>query len=322
MGRLLVGFARDDEGRFGSPQRVGGHGERPGDGGPRRRRAPGPAGLDMRQMGGADTGGFRQLLHRDAEAQPADPDRVLVQRERVQPIPRKEGLVVRVVRAPDGWRPVARSGEDGEQRRDPGGVYFPQPHLDGKAGERGADGPVHPVEDGPVFGVEPGGEPDRGAAPETHRIGQELAEMAVIGGPELGLDHRQRPGPAVAAYQVGAEPPDRGFPRQRFEVEPERVAETAQIIGHREPGDEIAGLAAPHGCGVDVFETPERPVHRELRFSGGKGCGHEKGRRQFRRPISRPWQIYAKTRPESSNLFIYEQFCRRSFDTRLRRYSG
>ena len=133
--------------------------------------------------------------------------------------------------------------------------------------------------------VEPGAEPDDDIGLEPLRVGQNLAEMAVVGGSELRLDHHRAAGAAVAAHEVGAEPPHRGLPRQRFEIEPERVAETAEVVRHHQPGDEVGPLVLPDGGGVDGFEKRKGPTfHRAVLRSAMWGQGHEKGRRNLRRP--------------------------------------
>ena len=110
--------------------------------------------------------------------------------------------------------------------------------------------------------------------------------MGVVAGSELRLDHHPGAGAAVAAYQVGAEPPHRGFPPHGFQVEPERAAESVEAFVRRKPGDEFGRLALPDGRGVDGIEICESAIiHRAiLRFALQGGAGTKKGRRNLRRP--------------------------------------
>ncbi len=137
-----------------------------------------------------------------------------------------------------------------------------------------------------MLGVEPGGEPNNRASRESQGIGQELAEMRVVAGPELRFDHHPGAGAAVVAHQVGAEPAHRGFLRHWFQIEPERAAQMGKALGGRKPGDELGRLALPEGGGVDGVEISDRVIgHGGVApFWVARGAGTKKGRRNLRRP--------------------------------------
>ena len=108
-------------------------------------------------------------------------------------------------------------------------------------------------------------EPDRGAGIECRGVGDQLAQMPVVGPAQLGFDRHPAKGARVAADDVRAAARGALFQRRVHETQPDRLAEGPEIVGLGEPPREIRALARP--------DVPDR----DARESSGAAFGHPPG---------------------------------------------
>ena len=94
------------------------------------------------------------------------------------------------------------------------------------------------------------GNPHHRPCVQTGRVGQQLAQVVVIGASELVLDHDPRLVVATAvqpsAENVGAETADRLLGSMWFQREPERLTQARQVLGLRQPRREMLCLVRPN----------------------------------------------------------------------------
>ena len=130
--------------------------------------------------------------------------------------------------------------------------------LDHDAEELGADvrALVEPVECLAMLVPELGSDPDGDRDIVARRVGQEFAEVVVVGRPQLVLDDHRPVAPEVVDEQVQGERPDGRLLEPQFEVQAQRLAEDRDVLG--QPGGEVLhGLVRPEESQVNPLEDAE-----------------------------------------------------------------
>lgn len=107
---------------------------------------------------------------------------------------------------------------------------------------------------------------DDDACIEAGCVGEELAEMIVVGRFELVLDDDGPVAAKIMGEEIEREGTDRSLARLEFEVEAEGAAQVGEVVG--KPGCETAGFVRPDVAESDVFERAEvLSRHRRCRRS-------------------------------------------------------
>ena len=86
-------------------------------------------------------------------------------------------------------------------------------------------------------------------------IGQQLAEMPMIGPLKLIFDQYPMVGTDVLTQDIGTERTNRFFLRFQFEVNSERLAQNRDVLRPRKPWRKTGSLAGPDVAKVYTFQA-------------------------------------------------------------------